>query len=261
MRFDVNCSILFTDLPLLERPRAARKAGFEAVEFWWPFAEAVPSDKDVDAFVAALDDAGVRLVGLNFDAGDMAAGSRGLLSGRATSQRFRDNVDVAVGIAERTGCTALNALYGNAAADSDDELAAENLRLAARAAARIGAVVLVEALNAHESPKYPLVSAEDAIGVIDKVGEPNVRFLCDLYHLARMGADLPAVIRAHAARIGHVQIADVPGRGRPGSGELAFGPLFALLAEHGYDGWIGLEYKATGGDEFAWIAEFKESTS
>ena len=115
LRFDVNCSILFTELPLLKRPAAARSAGFDAVEFWWPFAEPVPADREVDRFVEALADAGVRLVLLNFAAGDMAAGDRGLLSLPEGSAAFRDNIDVCVGIAGQTGCTVLNALYGNRA--------------------------------------------------------------------------------------------------------------------------------------------------
>ena len=133
LRFDVNCSILFTELPLLKRPAAARSAGFDAVEFWWPFAEPVPPDREVDSFVEALGDAGVRLVLLNFVAGDMAAGERGLLSLPAGSAAFRDNIDVCAGIAERTGCGVLNALYGNRAdgvpAQQQEELATENLAL------------------------------------------------------------------------------------------------------------------------------------
>ncbi|QIS03445.1 TIM barrel protein [Nocardia brasiliensis] len=245
-KFDVNCSILFTDLPLLQRPAAAKAAGFDAVEFWWPFGEnPTPEDKEIDAFVRALDDAGVALVGLNFL--DLIPAGRGLVSVPGEAARFRDNIEVAVGIAERTGCRALNALYGNRIAGEDparqDELALENLRLAARAAARIDAVVLVEALNAHESPHYPIVSAEHAVRVIEQTGEPNVRFLCDLYHLARMDENLIEVIERYAPHIGHVQIADDPGRGRPGTGELDFAGLFAALADAGYDGWIGLEYK------------------
>lgn len=245
-KFDVNCSILFTDLPLLERPAAAKAAGFDAVEFWWPFGEdPTPGDKEIDAFVRAIGDAGVQLVGLNFI--DLIPVGRGLVSVPGEVTRFRDNIEVAVGIAERTGCRALNALYGNRIAGEDpakqDALALENLRLAARAAARIGATVLVEALNAPESPHYPIVSAEAAVRVIQQTGEPNVRFLCDLYHLARMDENLIQVIKTYARYIGHVQIADDPGRGRPGTGELDFTTLFETLSAAGYDGWIGLEYK------------------
>src|ERR671922_1084465 len=111
LRYDVNLSILFTELPLLQRPAAAAAAGFDAVELWWPFAEPVPSDRELDALRTALTDAGTRLVGLNFDAGDMAAGSRGLLSRPSDSDRFRANIDVAVDFAGSVGCTILNALY------------------------------------------------------------------------------------------------------------------------------------------------------
>lgn len=245
-KFDVNCSILFTDLPLLARPAAAKAAGFDAVEFWWPFGEdPTPADSDVDAFVTAIEDAGVQLVGLNFI--DLIPAGRGLVSVPGQETRFRDNIEVAVGIAERTGCRALNALYGNRIASEEpekqDALALENLRLAAMAAQRIGANVLLEALNSYESQDYPIVSAAHAIRIIEQVGEPNVRFLCDLYHLARMGENLPNVIDTWAGYLGHVQIADTPGRGHPGSGVLDFEGLFADLDAAGYDGWIGLEYK------------------
>src|SRR5690349_6723574 len=134
--YDVNCSILFTEIPLLQRPAAAKRAGFEGVEFWWPFPDAVPADKDVDAFVAAIEDAGVALVGLNFFAGDMAGGDRGLVSWPERAAEFRDNIDVTLGIGERLGCKAFNALYGNRVDDASpqeqDELGAENLGLAAR---------------------------------------------------------------------------------------------------------------------------------
>ena len=138
-RFDVNCSILFTELPVLQRPAAARAAGFTAVEFWWPWSAAVPPDAEVDAFVGAVRDAGVRLVGLNFFAGDMPGGDRGLVSWPGRSAEFRGNLDVAVSLGEQLGCRAFNALYGNRVPDAtpelQDELAVENLTLAGAAAA------------------------------------------------------------------------------------------------------------------------------
>lgn len=245
-KFDVNCSILFTDLPLLERPAAAKAAGFDGVEFWWPFGEdPTPGDKEIDAFVRAIGDAGVELVGLNFI--DLIPAGRGLVSVPGEENRFQANIDVAVGIAERTGCKALNALYGNRipgeSPEKQDALALENLGIAARAADRIGATVLLEALNSYESQAYPIVSAAHAVRIIEQVGESNVRFLCDLYHLARMGENLTSVIDTWGRYIGHVQIADSPDRGRPGSGVLDFEELFAALDRIGYDGWIGLEYK------------------
>ncbi|WP_405064315.1 TIM barrel protein [Kribbella sp. NBC_01505] len=257
LRHTVNCSLLFTELPLLERPAAAKRAGFGAVEFWWPFVEAVPPDRQVDAFVSAISDAGVQLTGLNFFAGDMPGGDRGLVSWPKRAGEFRDNVDVTVGIGERLGTGGFNALYGNrvddAAAAEQDELAVENLALAARAAARIGATVLVEPVSGAD--RYPLKTAADALAVIDRVDVPNVGLLADLYHLAINGDDVERVIAEHTARIAHVQIADAPGRGEPGSGSLPLDQQLTLLETNGYSGWVGLEYKpSTSTDEcFGWL--------
>jgi hydroxypyruvate isomerase len=264
LRFDVNCSILFTELPLLKRPAAARAAGFDAVEFWWPFADPVPGDHEVDAFTGALADAGVRLALLNFAAGDMAAGERGLLSRPDGSEAFRDNIDVCVGIAGRTGCTILNALYGNRAEGlserQQDELAAENLALAARAASVAGATVVVESLNSYDSPHAVLVSSQRALAVINRArtqgGAANLAFLADLYHLGKMGEHLAGTLSRDAADIAHIQIADVPDRGAPGTGELTYEALFRQLAAQGYAGWIGCEYKpsdpADSSTSFGW---------
>jgi hydroxypyruvate isomerase len=260
-RYEVNCSILFTELPPLERPAAAKEAGFDAVEFWWPFPVAVPSDADVDAFVRAVRDAGVQLVGLNFFAGDMPAGDRGLVSWPARSQEFRDNVDVTVGIGEQLGCRAFNALYGNrvddATPEEQDALAVENLALAGRAARRIGGTVLIEPVSG--APRYPLRTAADAVGVIDRVAEEtgvtNLGLLCDLYHLAVNGDDLDRAIETYGRRVAHVQIADAPGRNEPGTGELDLDRYLGELAAAGYDGWVGLEYKPSGAsaDSFGWL--------
>jgi hydroxypyruvate isomerase len=265
-RFNVNLSILFTELPLLERPAAAAAAGFGAVELWWPWDDSpTPGRSELDALRGAIEDAGVRLTGLNFYAGRLPGPDRGALSVPGDeSERFRANIDVAAGFAESLGCTALNALYGNRIDGVDpaeqDALALENLVLAARAADRIGAVLLVEALNRPESPRYPLVSAPAAVDVVDKVnaatGLDNARFLMDLYHLAVNGEDLPRVVERFAAKTGHVQIADAPGRGAPGTGSLPLEDLLDRLRETGYAGWVGLEYKPgdrPSAESFDWL--------
>lgn len=262
--FTVNLSILFGELPLLERPAAAAAVGFTAAELWWPFGvEHDPSQSELDALRKAFTDAGVRLTGLNL-LDDLSGGARGTVSVPSERERFRANVPVAAELAASLGATALNALYGNRIEGVDpaeqDALALEHLVLAARAAHGIGAVLLIEALNRAESPDYPLVSAAAAVEVVDRVnaatGLGNARFLCDLYHLARNGEDLAAVIDAYADRIGHVQIADTPGRNEPGTGELDFEDLFARLAAAGYTGSIGLEYRPSTGvsaDSFGWL--------
>ncbi|WP_330263586.1 TIM barrel protein [Streptomyces griseorubiginosus] len=266
-RFNVNLSILFTELPLLERPAAAAAAGFTAVELWWPWIDTpTPEQAELDALKRAIEDAGVQLTGLNFYAGELPGPDRGALSiPGEESERFRANIDVAADFAGSLGATALNALYGNRVEGVDpaeqDALALENLVLAARAADRIGAILLIEALNKPESPRYPLVSAPAAVGIVDKVnaasGLGNARFLMDLYHLSMNGEDLPAVIEEFTPKTGHVQIADNPGRGAPGTGTLPLEELLGLLAKAGYDGWVGLEYKPgdrPSSEAFDWLA-------
>jgi hydroxypyruvate isomerase len=263
-RYTVNGSILLTDLPLLERPAAIKAAGFEAAEFWWPFAEAEPAPADVDAFVAALDDAGVALTGLNFFAGDMPAGDRGLVSWKSRQSEFLANIDVVVGIAERTGCRAFNALYGlrndECSADEADAIALDNLQAAGNAVAAIGGTVLLEPVSGAEG--YPLKTAADALAVIAKLAErgvDNVKLLADFYHLTVNGDDVDAVIREHAPEFGHVQIADAPGRGEPGSGTAPIARWIADAEAGGYSGFVGLEYKSADTDPFAWLPRDQRS--
>ena len=265
-RFTVNLSILFTELPLLERPFAAAAAGFSAVELWWPWVDSpTPEESELDALRTALREAGTQLTGLNFYAGQLPGPDRGALSiPGAESEKFRANIETATDFAASLDCRALNALYGNRVEEStpaeQDELALENLQLAARAADRIGATLLIEALNAPESPKCPIVSAPRAVRTVEQVnaatGLDNARFLMDLYHLAMNGEDLHQIIADHTPVTGHVQIADCPGRGAPGTGELDFGKLLGAVREAGYEGWIGLEYKpgdSPSADTFGWL--------
>lgn len=258
-----NCSILFPDVPLLQRPAAAAAAGFDAVEFWWPFDQAVPTDRDVDAFVAAVSDAGVTLTGLNFAAGDMPAGERGILSDPARSAEFADNVEIAVGIGKRLGTTGFNALYGNRRDGVDpaeqDELAVRNLVLAGAAAAKIGAVALLEPVSGIDA--YPIRTAADAVAVLARTGSEHVRLLLDVYHLAVNGDDPATAINRFAGRIGHVQIADAPGRGEPGTGHLPIAALLDRIAATGYRGRVGLEYKPATADPFGWLANPEGGTS
>ncbi len=245
LRYDVNISILLTELPLLRRPQAARDAGFSAVESWWPFADAVPADREVDAFVAAVRDAGVELVSLNAYGGDLAAGERGIAALPGREAEFRDNLDVAVGILQALRCPVLHVLHGNRDGSDparQDELATEHLQRAVEAT-RGTSVVVVEALSGDG--RYPVRTAADALRVLDRVG-PGARFLCDVYHLSVNGEDPVAVIRRHAGRIGHVQVADAPGRHQPGTGSVDVAGCLAALEDVGYDGWVGLEYQPDG---------------
>jgi hydroxypyruvate isomerase len=239
-----NLSILFQEVALPGRAAAARAAGFTDVEYWWPFEGAVPARDEVDGFVRSIERAGVRLRGLNFYAGDMAAGERGLVSWIGREAEFADSLAVALGIAERTGCRSFNALYGNRLDGADpaeqDDLALTNLATAAEAAAKIGAQLVLEPLSGTD--RYPLKTAAGAVAVLDDLGRADVRLLADLYHLAVNGDDLDALATRHLARIGHVQIADAPGRHQPGTGTVDLGGHLAKLEKAGYAGFVGIEY-------------------
>lgn len=174
------------------------------------------------------------------------------------SEGFRKNLDVVTVIGERLGTKGFNALYGLRQDDVDDaqqdDLAAENLGLAAAAVARIGGTVLVEPVSGADG--YPLLTAQDALDVVARVqgaGNENIKLLADFYHLAVNGDDVAAVIEAHAAEFGHIQIADAPGRGEPGTGDLPLLEWIARSQELGYAGPVGLEYKASTDTPFAWV--------
>ncbi|GAA4535776.1 hydroxypyruvate isomerase family protein [Amycolatopsis samaneae] len=248
LAYVANLSTLFKELPLPERPKVAREAGFTAVEFWWPFEVAVPAGDEVDAFVTAIRSAGVRLTGLNFFAGDMPAGDRGVLSWPGRETEFAESLVIAVDIAERLGCRSFNALYGNRVDGAEparqDALALRNLATAADAAAGIGAQLVLEPLSGAD--RYPVKTAADAVKILDELGRDNVRLLADLYHLATNGDDLDALVAVHTPRIGHVQIADVPGRHEPGTGSLDIEGYLEKLEAAGYRGEVGVEYLPTG---------------
>ena len=255
-----NLSLLFQELPLLARPAAAADAGFSAFELWWPFGSPVPSGREVDAFVSAAQGSGAHLVALNFFAGDMAAGDRGVVSHPARGAEFRDNVAVVADLGARLGCRTFNALYGlrldGVPVGAQDSTAVENLALASRAVAPLGGRVVVEPLSG--SPEYPLRSAADALAVADAVhretGE-EPRLLLDLYHLAVNDDDVEAAVDQHVDRIGHVQVADAPGRGEPGTGDLPLHRWLGRLDAAGYAGDVGLEYapSRSTSESLAWL--------
>jgi len=245
MRFSVNISILYTEVPFLERFARAAASGFGAVEFWWP------RGQDLGQVEEAVRETGVDVALFNFDAGDMPSGDRGLLSDPARQAEFRANVPVALGLAERLGCTRLNALVGLALPGLDREqqlaLARENVAWAADRAAEIGASVLIEAVNTFENGPYLLSRTTEAAEFVRSAARPNVRLQYDVYHMQRMEGNLAATLAEHLPLVEHVQIADSPGRGEPGTGEINFGYLFRRLEELGFDGYVGLEYRLSAG--------------
>ncbi|MFJ3405769.1 hydroxypyruvate isomerase family protein [Promicromonospora sp. NPDC090134] len=247
-RFAANVSLLFSEVPLPERFARARAAGFEAVECWWPFAGPDPAGAQVEAFVRALDDADVRLTGINLFAGDMPGGERGIVSHPGRTEEFAANLAVVRAVVEATGCACVNALYGQrlpgVPAEAQDEVATRNLRRAADVLGAVGATVLVEPLTRGENGDYPVRTLDDALAVVDRVGD-GAGVLFDAYHLHNNGADVVADLGRAAGAVGHVQVADSPGRGEPGTGTIDFEAFFATLDATGYAGWVGCEYRPT----------------
>ncbi len=269
MWFDANLSILFPDLPLLSRPAAGAALGFDAVELWWPFPLEVPSPAEVDGLVDAIGEAGQQLVALNLTSGDPAAGEHGLVAIPGPASRFSDNLDAALAIASRTGCRVLNALYGNPPDDVAPETLAEtavaNLALAARRAALVDAIIVVEALNPIDFPRFGIHTIEAAVALADAVYAASgevVAVLFDVYHVQRAEGDLIHRIERFADRFGHVQIADVPGRLHPGTGEIAFERVLAALDASPYRGFVGLEHRPSASDEetFGWLPPERRSS-
>lgn len=244
-----NLSLLFTEHSMLRRPAAARAAGFTRVEVWWPFGtNPTPNTETVEEFVSAVKSAGVELVAMNLFGGDMEHGERGVLSHPEHTAVFRRSVDIAMRIGACLGTRLFNAPYGHRRPDlavtTQDETATENIAFAMEAARRIGGTVLLEPLSGM--PQYPLRMAADAVTVIDHVsarsGLDNLRILLDIYHFLANGEDLQALLPTYADLIAHVQIADVPGRGEPGSGSADLRSAVADLVDHGYRGLFALEY-------------------
>jgi hydroxypyruvate isomerase len=256
VKFCANVSILFKDAPFLERFERAAAAGFPAVEFWWPAGEAL------DEVEAAIRDAGAQVALFNFDAGEMAAGDRGLLSDPDREHRFRENVPVALELAQRIGCERMNALVGlersPSERDAQLDLAVENVRFAADQAAPHGIDITIEAVNTFENGPYLVPTTRAVAAFIDRVERPNVRIQYDAYHMQRMEGNLVATITEFLPRIAHIQIADSPGRGEPGTGEINFPFVLDAIEALGYDGWIGLEYNpttATTEESLGWMPE------
>jgi hydroxypyruvate isomerase len=268
-RYAVNCSLLFRELPVLERPAAARAAGFDAIEFWWPWATPAVSDAELAAFTTAVTDAGVRLVALNFFAGDLCGPDCGVASVPGRTGDFLENIALVMELGRRLGTRRFNALFGNRVDGADparqDELGVEALIAAARAVGAIDGIVMVEPVS---GPKpYPLRTAADAMSIVERVRREgaveNVGLLADLFHLASNGDDVPAAIRDYGRDVAGVQIADAPGRHEPGTGTLDLDRWTGQLLAGGYDGWIGLEYvpSAASADSFGWLPAARRSAA
>ena len=240
-RLAANVGWLFTEHPWPDRFAAARDAGFATVEFPWPDDPAATAD--------AVRAAGLRVAMLNMPAGDLAAGERGWTNDPARIHAWRDAFDDALALATELWSPTLNVLAGNrVSAPLDDQLACleDNLAWALPRAAGRGVTLVTELLNRQENPDYLIVTLDDADPLLERLAPLGWRLQLDTWHLGLTEPDVPAAIRRAAPHVGHVQVADVPGRHEPGTGDLDWDAIIAALAEAGYRGPIGLEYVPTG---------------
>jgi hydroxypyruvate isomerase len=257
LRFSPNLSLLWAGLPLPERFARAAAAGFGAVELWWP------GDDEAARLPELTQRWGLHLTLLNFDGGNMPAGDRGLAADPDRIAQLRANVPLALRIAADCGCPRLNLLAGRRderyPLDQQLRLARDNVAWAADQAAPWGCQVMIEALNSMDNGPCLLTSTAAAAAFIAQTGRENVRLQYDAYHMQRMEGDLATTLDSYWSLIGHIQIADVPGRGEPGTGEINYRFLLGYLDRKGYDGYVGLEYRPSGGrpeDSFGWLGEY-----
>lgn len=252
-KFAANLTMLFTDVPFMERFALARAAGFTHVEYLLPYPFKAADLK------AALDQNGLQQVLFNLPSGDWAAGERGIAALPGRSDEFRAGVPKAIEYAQVLGVSRLNCLVGKRiAGHSDDEhwqTLVQNVRFAATTLAAHGIELVVEPINHFDIPGFFINRIDQALRLIDEVGLPNVRVQYDFYHAQREEGELTGNLLKHLARIGHIQIADNPGRNQPGTGEINFLFIFRQLDACGYTGWVGLEYipKPNTAASFGWM--------
>lgn len=253
-KFAANLTMLFNEVPFLERFAFAAKAGFEAVEYLFPY------DFDKDELRAALDRHGLEQVLHNLPAGNWAGGERGIAILPDRIDEFRRGVASAIDYATALGCRKVNCLAGIAPTDMPEDVLrttfVANLKLAANELGKHGIRLLIEPINHFDIPGFYLNTVDQAASIIAEVGSENLFIQYDLYHQQRTEGELIGTFRKHQAGIAHVQLADNPGRNEPGTGEIAYPFVFETLDALGYDGWIGCEYKprTTTQDGLGWFA-------
>jgi hydroxypyruvate isomerase len=244
-KFAANLTMLFNEVPFLDRFAAAAETGFEAVEFLFPYAFSIADLRE------RLSANKLKLVLHNLPAGNWEAGERGIACLPSRVAEFREGVPRAIEYAKALNVPQLNCLVGIPNADVSREEAratiVENLRFAAAALKEQGIRLLVEPCNSFDIPGFALNKSSEGLDVIREVGSDNLFLQYDIYHMQRMEGELAATIKKNLPSIAHIQLADNPGRNEPGTGEINYPFLFSYLDSLGYDGWIGCEYKPRAG--------------
>ena len=256
-KFAANLSMLFTELPFLDRFKAASDAGFEGVEFLFPY------EFEAATLAKRLKNNGLTQVLFNMPPGNWDAGERGIACLPDRRDEFRRGVDAALKYARALSCNQVHCMAGIVPVALDLKLArttyVESLRFAAQALAADGIQLLIEPINTQDMPGYFLNRTQQALDIIAELGMSNVWLQYDCYHMHIMEGDIAATIERNLSSIAHVQIADSPGRHEPGTGEIEYPALFKHLDAFGYDGWVGCEYRPQAGthDGLGWLAAMK----
>ncbi|GAA3583638.1 hydroxypyruvate isomerase [Marinobacter xestospongiae] len=254
-RFAANLTLLFNEVPFPERFAAARQAGFEGVEFLFPY----PWRRQ--QLRQWLHDQGLTQVLFNLPPGDWDAGERGIACLPGRVDEFRRGVEQAIGYAQALGCERVNCLaglapVGVAEAEVWDTLV-RNVDWANQQLAREGITLCVEAINSRvDMPGFVLDTSARALRLIAEVASDNLKLQYDLYHMQIMEGDLIRTLERCLPQVGHIQFADNPGRHQPGTGEIHFPAIFRALDRMGYTGWVSAEYRPSGRTEesLAWLA-------
>jgi hydroxypyruvate isomerase len=242
-RFAANIGFLFPEHDFLDRFAAAKAAGFRAVEFAapYPYEPALLAEK--------LRENALECILLNLPMGDKSKGDFGIACRPQRRDEFRAGVELGIRYAHALGCPKMNCISGLAKPGDDPEALRDtlvsNVRLAAREFKAAGLDLVLEPINTHDVPGFFVPRSADAVEIIDAVAQDNVGLQCDLYHTAMMGDDPAAILRACWPYIRHIQFADAPGRGEPGTGRVDLPGLFAQIDRLGYAGWVSAEYRPT----------------
>ena len=251
-----NLTMMFNEVAFLERFEAAAKAGFKAVEYLFPYAH---PKEEIAERLAAHDLAQALF---NLPPGDWEAGERGTAILPNRINEFRDGLARAIDYAKALGCPRIHVMAGVAPSGVHParlrETYVENLKFAAAEAAKENFTVLIEPINTRDMPGYYLCTSTQALAVIGAVKAPNLKLQYDIYHAQIMEGDLAHTLENNLAVIGHIQIADTPGRHEPGSGEINYQFLLGFMDKVGYEGWVGCEYRPAAGTSagLAWAKPF-----
>ncbi len=256
-RFAANLSMMFNEVPFLDRFQAATAAGFKGVEFLFPY-EHTPEEVERSAVAA-----GSEVVLFNMPAGNWAAGERGIAGLPGREDEFREGVEKALIYADRLATPRLHAMAGIAPAGADPAACRAtliaNLKYAAQKLAAKNIMLLLEAINTRDMPGFIVSTQKDSHAICEAVGAPNLKMQMDLYHMQVMEGDLATSLRRYASMCGHIQIAGCPERHEPDTGEVRYEYLYRLLDQIGYQGWLGCEYRpaAKTTDGLGWFSAEK----